>query len=225
MVIPIIDAHIHLFPETHLPTLTWYNPSHPLASQHSIDEYRKAVSLSNEKSKSEEEKKLEGFIFVECDRISSVKEDESGDAWTNALDEVSFLGRIISGQPVPGEGHQYIDSDLCKGFVAWAPVPGGPQILEKYFDKVERRMKTDERIAKKLCGARYLVQSQPADVMTHPDFIAGIKWLATKGLAFDLTVDARSGGLHQLHAALEMLQRLYANVKVDKQAIVVLGRF
>lgn len=222
MVIPIIDAHIHLFPKTHLPALTWYSPEHPLASQHCVEEYREAALSSRAQLDHDVETQLQGFIFVECDRISSVKEGKSGNGWINALDEVSLLGRIISDTPVPGEGHRKADGSLCKGFVAWAPVPGGPQSLEKYFDQVRKRTQS-ELIWKKLCGARYLVQSLPAGAMLHPDFIAGVKWLGKKGFSFDLTVDARSGGLNQLREALEMLQMVYKDVDSDEQTAIVLG--
>lgn len=150
MPIPIVDSHIHLFPQSHLPTLAWYEPGSPLGSQHSINEYRLATTASD----TTDPTFLRGFIFLETDRISSV--EESGKEWGHALDEVSYLARIITGEPIDGEGHGERDHHLCLGLVAWAPVPGGSTALERYMALVKERTRTAE-VWKKVCGVRYLV--------------------------------------------------------------------
>jgi L-rhamnono-1,4-lactonase len=73
--------------------------------------------------------------------------------------------------------------------------------------QVKERTKT-EQVWRKVCGVRYLVQDKPAGVMLQPQFVEGLRWLGQQGFAFDLGVDARQGGLHQLREAVEMIDRL-----------------
>jgi L-rhamnono-1,4-lactonase len=205
---PIVDSHIHLFPASHFPTLAWYSPDSPLGSQHSVDEYRHASSSISTESDTTETKYLRGFIFLETDRISSVADGQpDSPGWTHALDEVSFLTRIALGEPVSGEGHDATHKDLCLGIIPWAPVPGGPEALSSYMTKVQERTQTEENW-RKVRGVRYLVQDKPAGVMLQPQFVEGLRWLGQQGLVFDLGVDARQGGLHQLREAVEMMDRL-----------------
>lgn len=223
MTIPIVDSHVHIFPESHLHTLTWYDPGHPLASQHSVEEYLGAALPQSIHSEPTEKTYLRGFIFIETDRISSVSKDEPGKGWLHALDEISFVARIISGTPIKGEGHRSFDNELCLGFVSWAPIPGGSSLLEDYFTLVQQRLET-ERVSDRLCGVRYLVQNQPLGVMLQPDFIDGVRWLGMQGLAFDLTIDTRTRGLVQLQEALRMIQMVYENVELQNQTVIILGR-
>ncbi|KAF3028292.1 hypothetical protein E8E15_010815 [Penicillium rubens] len=132
--IPIVDSHIHLFPATHLKTLSWHNANNPLGTQHSVNEYRHAVAQSNATSL------MRGFIFLETDRLSSITDSTPPNhGWQHALDEVSLLTRIALGTPIPGEGHVSHDKTLCLGIVPWAPVPGGPDVLSAYMEQVRAR--------------------------------------------------------------------------------------
>ncbi|KAF7118113.1 hypothetical protein CNMCM5793_007499 [Aspergillus hiratsukae] len=218
MPIPIVDSHIHLFPESHLPTLAWHGPNNPLGSQHSVDEYRAATAALPASSNAAQDTYLRGFIFLETDRISSV--EESGAGWSHALDEVSLLTRIALGEPIAGEGHRDVDRHLCLGIVPWAPVPGGPAALEKYLSLVKERTQTEE-VWRKVRGVRYLVQDKPSGVVLSQGFIDGLKYLGSRGLTFDLGVDARQGGLWQLREAVEMMKRIYDGVD-DAGAAVTL---
>ncbi|KAL5336073.1 amidohydrolase family protein [Aspergillus crustosus] len=228
--IPIVDSHIHLFPESHLPTLAWYTPNDPgpLGAQHSVEQYREATKdismTSSEPSETAKKTYLRGFIFVETDRLSSITEStEVGNhGWSHALDEVSFLARVAAGNPVQGEGHNTAHSQFCLGIVPWAPVPGGPEALEKYIALVRERA-TNEEIWSKIRGVRYLVQDKPAGVMLEPAFIEGLKWLGRKGLAFDLGVDARQGGIWQLEEAVEMLRRTFEGVDEKEKVVIVIN--
>lgn len=215
MALPLVDSHIHLFPVSHLPTLTWYEPNGPLSSQHSVAEYRQATASASTSPDTAQSTYLRGFVFVETDRISSV--EESGKGWSHALDEISLLTRVFTGEAVPGEGHQKEDRHFCLAFVPWAPVPGGPTALDKYIALAKERTQTEE-VWKRLRGVRYLVQEKPAGVMLQSDFIAGLKWLGKQGLTFDLGVDARQGGLGQLREAVEMIRR--AHEGVDRKSVV-----
>lgn len=221
MSIPIVDSHIHLFPASHLPTLAWYKPGTPLASQHSIDEYRRATS-SPTSARNTSSTYLRGFIFIETDRISSVAEEGPADlpGWKHALDEVSFLTRIALGQPVLGEGHKPVDRDLCLGIVPWAPIPGGPEVLKGYMEEVKRRTRTDE-VWRKIRGVRYLVQDKPAGVMLQPEFVENLRWLGREKLVFDLGVDARQGGLGQLREAVEMAKLVYRGEDAEDGEVTI----
>ncbi|KAE8138783.1 amidohydrolase family protein [Aspergillus pseudotamarii] len=220
MPIPIVDSHIHLFPESHLPTLAWYGPESPLGSQHSVDEYRLAASSISTTADTTDLTYLRGFIFLETDRISSV--EGAGNGWSHALDEVSLLTRIITGVPVAGEGHRDDDRHLCLGFVPWAPVPGGSAALQNYMGLVRERTKTDD-VWKKLRGVRYLFQDKPKGVMLQDGVVEGLKWLGREKLAFDLGVDARQGGFWQLREAVEMMRRVYEGVKEDEKVVIIIN--
>ncbi|ODM17202.1 hypothetical protein SI65_07601 [Aspergillus cristatus] len=94
MPIPIVDSHIHLFPNSHLLSLAC-NLIHPIISDSTKPLY------------------LRGFIFIETDRISSVEESSPG--WQHVLDEVALLARIVRGEPIDGDQHRYVDRPPCLG--------------------------------------------------------------------------------------------------------------
>ncbi|KAJ5346382.1 Amidohydrolase 2 [Penicillium brevicompactum] len=197
----IIDSHIHLFPKSHLETLSWHSQANPLGAQHSVSEYRQAISPQ-----------VRGFIFLETDRISSLSPSD----WNHALDEVSFLTRIALGTPVPGEGHNPEDKHLCLGIVPWAPVPAGADAVAQYLDLVRERSGDAWKAVK---GVRYLVQDKAAGTMVEDGFVDALRHLRRQGMTFDLGVDARSGGLGQLREAVEMMKRV--NDEGDGVTIVI----
>lgn len=203
---PIIDSHIHLYAKTHIPTLSWtaeLPEDHPLNRQRSVEDYKLVSARS---------RNLLGFVFLETDRKSGLANSD----WDDALKEVDFLVRIATGRPVEGEGHAAEDGKLVLGVVPWAPVPAGISLLTEYVEKVQARF-SEAGVPHLLKGFRYLVQFRPAGTMMQANFIEGLKWLGEKGLSFDLGVDARSGGLHQLEEACDMMQQVYAsgsNIKI-----------
>lgn len=144
------------------------------------------------------------------------------------MDEVSFLTRIALGEPIPGEGHESTDREFCLGIVPWAPIPGGPDVLSAYMEKVRQRTRTEE-VWRKVRGVRYLVQDKPAGVMLEPGFVESLRWLGRERLTFDLGVDARQGGLGQLREAVEMMERVYRDAEGSEVTIVIseflCGRF
>ncbi|OAP65002.1 hypothetical protein AYL99_00974 [Fonsecaea erecta] len=194
----IVDSHIHLFPASHMPRLNWTGDlpaDHRLNRQYSLDEYRAATQSQS--------KELRGFVFLETDRISGLKDTQ----WQDALEEVDFLVRIAQGNPREGEGHRPEDARLVLGIVPWAPVPAGAESVARYVGHAQERAGEAWPLIK---GFRYLVQDKPAGVMLQEKFIEGLRWLGEHGLTFDLGPDARSGGLHQLQEACAMMERLYA---------------
>ncbi|KAK5103853.1 L-rhamnono-gamma-lactonase [Lithohypha guttulata] len=196
---PIIDSHIHLYADTHIPHLNWA-PSlpdgHVLKRQNSVEQYRAAT-----KSRSS----LLGFVFVETDRRSGLEED----SWEHALAEVDLLRRIRDGSPSEGEGHVPEDRSLALGVVAWAPLGASVKSLEKYLDRLgaSRDLQAKDGLVR---GFRYLLQDKPQGTALRTEFIDGLLLLEKQGAkSFDLGVDYRQGGQWQLLEAAEMLRRFY----------------
>lgn len=211
---PIIDSHIHLFPESELDTLAWNTPTNPLYKQHSLDEYTAATSSAPS---------LEGFIFLETDRKNDLKGGElDGSGWEMPLKEVSWLKRIALGQPLEGEGHAAEHAKLCKAIIPWAPIPSGEKVLERYVKEVEREAEGSWGLVK---GFRYLVQDKEKGTMLSAEFIEGLKWLGRKGFVFDLGVDLHSGGKWQLEEAMEMLERAHQGVEEGEKVTVIISEY
>lgn len=222
--VPIVESHIHLFAASHLPSLAWYGPDSPLGSQHSVNEYRHATSSAPTSTTAFTDVYLRGFIFLETDRLSSISAEVSEDCpgWKHALDEVSFLTRIALGEPSQGEGHSPADKELCLGIVPWAPVPGGPEPLHVYMALVKEKARSPD-VWRKIRGVRYLFQDKPAGTMTSPDTIQSLRWLGRQGLAFDLGVDARQGGLGQLREAVRMMREVYSGTDENESVVIVIS--
>jgi L-rhamnono-1,4-lactonase len=194
---PIIDTHIHLYSSSDITNLAWtadLSQGHCLNKENNVQEYRAAATSSS----------LLGFVFVETDRKSGLHDQE----WRHPLEEVEFLARIAMGTPLPGEAFLPSDKDLVLGIVSWAPVPAGTLAMSTYMSLVRERCGAKE-VSDKVKGVRYLLQRSPPGTMLEPGFIDALKWLGENDLTFDLGIDARSGGLHQLHEACEMMQRVY----------------
>ena len=183
-----------------------------------MTQYHEATSAISRDSNTASDYYLKGFVFIEADRKSSLDPKD----WDHALDEVSFAARIASGKPLPGEGHEPADRDLCLAIIPWAPVPGGPEVLKEYMSKVRERMGSDE-LFKKVKGVRYLLQDKPAGTMLDDKFVEGVKWLGEQGFLFELAVDARQGGLWQLEEAVKLLAKVYEGGQTVPR--VVIGMF
>lgn len=201
MATPIIDSHVHLWTASQLDMLAWHSPSNPLGSQHSVEEYLDAAASSLPA-----EYALKGFIYIETDRRSSLRPHD----WTHVFEEISFISRIACGTPLEGEGHVSSDKELCLAIIPWAPVPLGPEGLELYMVNIQEKTKTDGGDAwEKIKGVRYLLQDKPSGTMLEDGFIQSLRWLGQRGLTFDLGVDARRGGLHQLEETVQLAGKLY----------------
>jgi L-rhamnono-1,4-lactonase len=212
--VPIIDSHIHLYPTSELSTLAWYQPGNPIGKQHSLTEYTSTTTS---------QPTLEGFIFVETDRIHDLESGaKDGSGWQHPLMEVSWLRRIALGEPRPGEGHTADQKGLCLAIVPWAPLPNGAEVLERYVAKVRE---TAGDAWGKVRGFRYLVQDKARGTMVGEGFVEGLRWLGRKGFVFDLGVDMHRAGEWQLDEALEMVRRAHEGVGEEEKVIFVLGRF
>ncbi|KAH8811795.1 hypothetical protein F5884DRAFT_831553 [Xylogone sp. PMI_703] len=210
--VPIIDSHIHLYPEAELETLAWLTPDSPLYKQQSVDEYEAATALLPS---------LKGFIFLETDRKHDLEAGaKDGSGWEMPLMEVEWLKRIATGTPKEGQGHSKEQAKLCLGIVPWAPLPSGGEVLERYVKEVEKH--AGESFGK-VRGFRYLVQDKPKGVMLQEGFIDGLKWLGRNGYTFDLGVDQHRGGRWQLEEALEMIERAHEGVDEEHQVTVIIN--
>lgn len=217
--VPIIDSHIHLFPSSELDTLAWAKPEGPLYSQHSIAEYRKATAAQHDL--------LSGFVFLETDRKNDEAVPTPGGGWKHPLAEVSWLARIAGGRPRPGEGHEDKDAPLCLGIVPWAPLPAGPEALERYIAAVREVCDRDggEGVWAKIKGFRYLLQDKPAGTMLEPKFIEGLKLLGRKGLVFDVGVDQHRRGRAQLEEVVAMVERAHDGVPDGEKVTFILSEY
>lgn len=211
---PIIDSHIHLFPESELDTLAWNNKDSPLYKQLSIDEYAAATGAPSN---------LEGFIFLETDRKNDLESGiKDGSGWEMPLMEVEWLKRIALGTPKEGEGHKAEDKKLCLAIIPWAPLPSGAEAMEKYVKAVEKHAGDS---FKKIRGFRYLVQDKPKGVMLQDKFIEGLKWMGKKGYVFDLGVDQHSGGKWQLEEAVAMIEKAHDGVPEAEKVTFIISEF
>lgn len=212
--IPIIDAHIHLYPKSELETLAWYTPDGPLASQHSLEEYNAAISSSP--------KQVKGFVFLETDRKHDLEAGaKDGSGWEHPLQEVSWLKRIALGQPREGEGHTAEDAALCAAYIPWAPIPSGPEVLEKYIELAKKEAGDSW---KKVRGFRYLLQDKPDKTCLSDAFIESLKLLGRKGLVFDVGVNQHDRGRIQLEETVEMIDRAHEGVPDNEKVVFILSK-
>ncbi|KAF4580361.1 amidohydrolase family protein [Ophiocordyceps camponoti-floridani] len=203
IILPIIDSHIHLWPESSVPSLAWCTPTSPLAHQHSTSEYLSSASTSS----------LLGFIAVEADRAFDAD-------FTAALEEVSFLSRVALGNPLPDQGHRPQDAALCLAIIPWAPMAQGAKVLESYLGDV-RRLAGDAW--PKVRGFRYLLQDKPQGVMVEEPFIDALKLLGRKGFVFEVAVDQHRRGKKQLEDVVAMIERAHEGVSEDEKVTFILN--
>ncbi|KAI2465422.1 amidohydrolase 2 [Annulohypoxylon bovei var. microspora] len=209
--IPIIDAHIHLVPESELETLAWWKPESALQGQLSVEQYKTATGDSTPK----------GFIFLETDRKNDLEAGEKdGSGWKYPLMEVSWVRRIVTGQPKPGEGHAAEDASLCTAFIPWAPLPSGAAAMERYIDLVKQEAGESWP---KVKGFRYLLQDKPSGTMLQDKFIDSLKLLGRLGLVFDLGVDQHNRGRAQLEEVVEMIDRAHEGVPEDERVTFIIN--
>ncbi|KAF5577112.1 hypothetical protein FPCIR_12253 [Fusarium pseudocircinatum] len=209
--IPIIDSHIHLFPASETSSLSWYTNDHPLAGQHSVDQYREATTS---------EPHLAGFIFVETDRKTDLKSGElDGSGWTEPLNELAWIKRVALGQPRPDEGHSTEDQKLCLGIVLWAPLPSTVDAMKRYILKVEEAAGL---AWSKVKGFRYLLQDEPDGTMLQDTFIENTKLLGRRGFTFDVCIDLHRRGEQQIKDLVAFAKLARDNVPDNQKAVLVI---
>ncbi|KAI4269491.1 MAG: hypothetical protein LQ337_007246 [Flavoplaca oasis] len=210
----IVDSHVHLYPGAEAESLAWCTEGHPLYSQHSVEDYLEATK----DLKTVYSHKLRGFIFVETDRKSHT-ETETG--WKEPLRELEWIRRVVDGKPRSGEGHTSQHAQLCLGVVLWGPLPSGPDVMQRYLNRVQGRAGSMFSLVN---GFRYLVQDKPRGTMLDGNFIASLRWMGQSGFAFDLGIDTRSGGIWQLEEAAAMIEKAHDGVPDYQKVKIVISK-
>ncbi|KAH0604893.1 uncharacterized protein H6S33_006561 [Morchella sextelata] len=195
---PIIDSHIHLFTAEHLPYLAWTSPTNPLHSEHSISEYLASIPETQRDS-------FKGFVFIETDRvhtepsqaaITSNDEKALKTSWEWTIEEFNFVYKLSE------------QNELVRGIVPWAPMNLGVQALERFWSLLELEGESNKRRKEMLKGFRYLVQDKPKGTILKKEFVDSMEWVWRKGLAVEIGVDVRSGGIWQLEEAVLAIESI-----------------
>ncbi|KKF93359.1 putative metal-dependent hydrolase of the TIM-barrel fold protein [Ceratocystis platani] len=210
MAYPIIDSHIHLWPESAVSTYPWATTQPSLAKCLSITEYREA-SLSLDR--------LRGFILVEAARTYDLSAGEAG--WAGPLDEVAWFRRVVEETASAAEGVNPGDARLCVGIVPWAPMPSGSQALEKYLSLAEER--AGPKTWSLVKGFRFLLQDQDLGLAISDGFIDALKLLGRKGYVFEVGVDEHRRGKKQLDEVLEMIAKAHEGVADEEKVAFVIN--
>ncbi|KAL6889521.1 hypothetical protein HDV57DRAFT_514387 [Trichoderma longibrachiatum] len=219
LLLPIIDSHIHIYPESEVPNLAWCTPDHPLSGQFSLDQFKRAARSAPS---------LLGFVFVETDRKhdlaaitapSSTPADRDA-AWEGPLREVRWLRRVALGTPLPGEGHSPEDKHLCLAIVPWAPLPAGEAVLAEYLARVQEEA---GEAWPKIKGFRYLLQDKPHGTMLEDKFIEGLKYLGKRGFSFEVGIDQHRRGRKQLEETVEMIGRAHEGVPDEDKVTFIIN--
>ena len=208
--LPIIDSHIHLYPEAEIPTLAWYTPDHPLASERSIPQFDAAAAACPT---------VKGFILVETDR----KSDLSEDGWELPLKEVAWFARVATGRPGPGEDFGADTAEKCLALIPWAPVPAGRAALTQYIAKAKEA--AGEEAWRKVKGFRYLLQDKPAGTMQSDEFLDGVKYLGENGYVFEVGVDSHRRGKKQLAEVVELIDRAHEDVPDNHRTTFIISKW
>lgn len=214
LILPVIDSHMHVYPASETDSIAWHTPDHPLAGQHSLDQYRAATRQAPS---------LLGFVFVETDRKSNVDNSEMGDGskgWDAPLQEIRWISRVALGTPREGEGHNEDDKRLCLGIVPWAPLPGGVHLMEEYLALAEEAA---GEAWSRVKGFRYLLQDKPHGTMLEDSFVEAAKLLGRRGFVFEVGVDQHRRGKRQLEELVTFVERVHDGVPEDERVTLILN--
>ncbi|KAF2649360.1 hypothetical protein K491DRAFT_610975 [Lophiostoma macrostomum CBS 122681] len=229
----LLDSHIHLWPETSTSSKNhaWMSPGHLLATRHGILDYNNGTLGSSTQPS--------GFVYVETDRylpsdtpdidqntVTKIAKDnqikdrarQKLQEWAHEpLEELRFLRRIIEGTPQDGDGCDSGQGEKMAGCVIWAPFHLPTELFDLYLHIAEHV--SGPQLWQKVVGFRYLLQGIREEENLR-DLLESRSWLDNilrlrggrngKGRAFDIGVDAHSGGIWQLEAAADMVDRIRA---------------
>jgi len=217
--IPVIDSHIHLWPEEtcNEDGHAWMTPGMPLAKPHLLTEY---CTASRRESSHGPDIEVKGVVYVETDvRYDSPSDDVA--VWAKGpLDEVSFLRSIVEGK------YDEHGRNLLIALILWAPMHQPTSTLKEYLRLAEERAGFE--VWKRAKGFRFLLQSihDPADfekLVLSENFIVNLQLLGRRGFSFDLGVDQRSGGSWQLEITAKAMEAAHANVPDDEKVTFVVN--
>ncbi|KAH7137772.1 hypothetical protein EDB81DRAFT_844230 [Dactylonectria macrodidyma] len=180
-------------------SLAWYSIDHPLAGQHSVEQYREAIRS---------EPLLAGFIFIETDRKNDLESGiANGSGWRDPPDEVSWIRRVALGQPRDSEGHSTNDAKI------------GDAVMKQYIHCVQEAA---GEAWPKIKGFRYLLQDKPRSTMLEENFVESVKLLGHHGFTFEVCVDQHRRWKKQLDDLIEFIERVHDGVPEDEKTILVM---
>lgn len=213
LILPIIDSHVHMWRDGDLPKMNWFDPAtSKLEGSRNLKQYKEAARGSPS---------LLGYVVLECDVRSDLDPDAlEGAGWDLPLEELAGWVRVALGKPEEADGADVDDARLCLGILPWAPLPAGPEVMEKYIDRVKE---VAGDAWPKIKGFRYLVQDKPHGVMIEEKFIESLKLLGRKGLVFDVGIDHHRRGRKQLDECLTMVDLAHEGVADDDRVAFIIN--
>lgn len=115
------------------------------------------------------------------------------------------------------------ECDLVRGIVPWAPMNLGIPAMERYWSLLALDRQDESGRRKMLKGFRYLIQDKPRGTITEPKFVAAMEWVWRKGLAVEIGIDVRSGGIEQLEEVVWAIRQIVLknDVPIETGAFVL----
>jgi L-rhamnono-1,4-lactonase len=214
LLLPIIDSHIHLFPEADAEKQIWWQPGTGFDGPHSVNQFKEAARSSPS---------LLGFVLIESDMKNAPQPGSSEEYdWTYPLEEAARMARLALGKPQEGDEASPEDARLCLGLVPWAPMTSGPEVLERYISQLQEVVGD---AWSKVKGFRFLVQDKPHGTMLEDKFIQNLRLLGRKGLVFDVGVDHHRRGKKQLEELLSMIDLAHDGVPEEERVTFIISEF
>lgn len=216
LLLPIIDSHVHLWRDGDLPKMNWWKPD---ATRAGMEGPR---TLARYKEDAASTPSLLGYVVLECDVKSDLDPAGlDGAGWDLPLEELAGWARVALGEAEDGDGAGAEDGRMCLGILPWAPLPAGPEVMEKYIARVQE---VAGDAWPKVKGFRYLVQDKPHGVMIEDKFIQSLKLLGRKGLVFDVGVDHHRRGRKQLDELLSMVDMAHEGVPEEEKVKFIISK-
>lgn len=221
---PIIDSHIHLWPQSAANTQGhgWMEPGELLTKQHILSDYNKAAKQN---PGDDSDVHVQGVVYVETDRRLEPKDNQTLEQWAlQPIEEIRFLRSIVEGEY--GER----DSAMLQGIVLWAPVDQGLEVFEQWLRHAERV--AGEETWSRVKGFRFLLQGITDEakfyaLVRSTGFSRVLKAHASndRKFCFDVGVDQHSGGVWQLEAIADAMERAHDIVDTSERVTFILSGF
>lgn len=167
---------------------------------------------------------VEGVVYIETDRTLKPRSGLSLEQWAaQPLEEIRFLRSILEGE------YGDKDSKALLGLVLWAPVDQGLEVFLQWLKLAEEA--AGPATWSRVKGFRFLLQGitdrQHFESLVFSEgFLSVIKAHATGGrdFCFDAGVDQHSGGVWQLEAFANVIERLHDHAPVEETVTFILSK-
>lgn len=136
----------------------------------------------------------DSVVFVEVDR----KHDLQKERWEGCIEEYEYACKI----------------ERVGAVIAWAPMPLGREIMQKYIEQLPPKVK----------GIRYLLQDKPQGTALQPKFLESLQLLAERGYIFEFGVDTNGAGPWQIRECIEALDILESKGAKGRYVVDHMGR-